>query len=99
MSGGAPTLAAIVGRLGGTVKKWADFVLRHRKWVVSVWGLVFVAGVLLAGRTTDRLTVDFSLPGQPGTEAADKIQKIFGNGGTTNPYLVTVTLPAGQKIS
>jgi RND superfamily putative drug exporter len=58
-----------------------------------------VAGIALAGKTTERLTVDFSLPGQPGTETALKIKQAFGNGGDTNPYIVTVTLPAGQTVS
>jgi RND superfamily putative drug exporter len=81
------------------VRRWAGFVLRHRRSVTAFWGIVFIAGVLLAGRTTSRLTVDFSLPGQPGTVAADKIQQAFGNGGNTSPYLVTVTMPAGQRLT
>ncbi|MDT4977822.1 MAG: putative drug exporter of the superfamily [Pseudonocardiales bacterium] len=81
------------------MRRWAEFVLRHRKAVVGFWGVVLVAGVFLAGKTTSRLTVDFSLPGQPGTETALKIKQAFGNGGDTNPYIVTVTLPAGQTVS
>ncbi|MFF4507832.1 MMPL family transporter [Streptomyces sp. NPDC001401] len=81
------------------MRRWAEFVLRHRKAVVGFWGLVLVAGILLAGRTTDRLTIDFSLPGQPGTVTAHRIERTFGSGGDTNPYLVSVTLPAGQTVS
>ena len=78
----------------------AEFVLRHRRWVMAFWGVVLVAGIALAGKTTSRLTVDFSLPGQPGTETANQIKATFGNGGDTSPYLVTVTLPrrpAGER--
>jgi RND superfamily putative drug exporter len=81
------------------MRRWAEFVLRHRRAVVGFWGLVLVAGVLLAGRTTDRLTIDFSLPGQPGTVTAHKIEQAFGSGGDTNPYLVSVTLPSGQTVT
>ncbi|MGW2570846.1 MMPL family transporter [Streptomyces sp. NPDC001537] len=81
------------------MRRWAEFVLRHRKAVVAFWGLVLVAGILLAGRTTDRLTIDFSLPGQPGTVTAHRIERAFGSGGDTNPYLVSVTLPAGQTVT
>jgi RND superfamily putative drug exporter len=81
------------------MRGWAEFVLRHRKWVVGFWGLIVVFGIVAAGKTADRLTVDFSLPGQPGTEAANKIQDLFGNGGNTSPYVLTVTMPAGQKIT
>ena len=45
------------------MRRWAEFVLRHRKAVVAFWGIVLVAGIALAGKTTNRLTVDFSLPG------------------------------------
>ncbi|NUP40859.1 MAG: MMPL family transporter [Streptomyces sp.] len=81
------------------MRQWAEFVLRHRKAVVGFWGLVLVAGILLAGRTTNRLTIDFSLPGQPGTVTAHRIERAFGSGGDTNPYLVSVTLPAGQTVT
>ena len=81
------------------MRQWAEFVLRHRKAVVAFWGVVLVAGVILSGQTTKRLTVDFSLPGQPGTETAHKIKQAFGNGGDTNPYLVSVTLAAGQTVT
>jgi RND superfamily putative drug exporter len=81
------------------VTRLAHFVLHHRKWVMLFWGLVFVAGIAASGPTTDRLTIDFSLPGQPGTETADKIVAAFHNGGNTSPYLVTVTLPAGQQVA
>jgi putative drug exporter of the RND superfamily len=81
------------------MQRLAEFVLGHRRWVLAFWGLVLVAGIALAGKTTDRLTVDFSLPGQPGTQTADKIKAALGNGGDTSPYLVSVTLPAGQQVT
>jgi len=81
------------------MKRWAELVLRHRKAVVIVWGLILVAGIALASKTTSRLTVDFSLPGQPGTDTAHKIKQTFGSGGDTSPYLATVTMPAGQTIT
>ena len=81
------------------MRRWAELVLRHRKAVVIIWGVVLVAGIALASKTTNRLTVDFSLPGQPGTETAHKIKQAFGSGGDTSPYIATVTLPAGQNIT
>jgi RND superfamily putative drug exporter len=81
------------------MRGWAEFVLRHRKWIVAFWGVVLVAGIFVSSQTTKRLTIDFSLPGQPGSETAHKIQEAFGNGGSTNPFVVTVTMPAGQAIS
>ncbi|MEP6598294.1 MAG: MMPL family transporter [Actinomycetota bacterium] len=84
---------------GGVMRRWAEFVLRHRKAVVAFWGVVLVAGIILSGKTTERLTVDFSLPGQPGTDTAHKIKQAFGSGGDTSPYIVSVTLPAGQTLT
>jgi RND superfamily putative drug exporter len=81
------------------MRQWAEFILRHRRWVVAVCGVILVAGIALAGKTTSRLTVDFSLPGQPGSQTAHKINQAFGNGGNTSPYLASVTLPAGQTIT
>ena len=81
------------------MRRIAEFVLRHRLFVVLVWFVVLVAGVALVNHTTKRLLVDFSLPGQPGTETATKIDSEFGNGGKTAPYIVSVTLPSGQTVT
>ncbi|MCW2764727.1 MAG: rane protein [Nocardioides sp.] len=81
------------------MRAWAEFVLRHRRWVMVFWLVIMVAGGISAGKTSDRLTIDFSLPGQPGTQAADMIVKAVGNGGNTTPMLATVTMPEGQTIT
>jgi putative drug exporter of the RND superfamily len=81
------------------VRRWAEFVLRHRKWIIGFWLLVIVVGGALSKTVNDRLTVDFSLPGQPGTDTAHKIEKLLHNGGQTSPYLVTVTMPDGKTVS
>jgi RND superfamily putative drug exporter len=80
------------------VRSWAEFVLRHRKWIIGFWLLVIVVGGALSKTVNDRLTVDFSLPGQPGTDTAHKIEKLLGNGGETSPYLVTIT-PKGKSVT
>ena len=81
------------------MRRIAEFVLRHRKLVVLGWAVLFVVGAWSAGATSKRLVIDFSLPGQPGTQAADKIIHDFGNGGSTSPYLISVTVPAGQTLN
>src|SRR5450432_2573092 len=81
------------------MRRIAESVLRHRKLVILAWAVLFVVGALSAGATSKRLVVDFSLPGQAGTEAANKIIHDFGNGGSTSPYLLSVTVPAGQTLN
>src|ERR1700733_14082488 len=79
----------------GAIARLARFALAHRRLVVAVWAVVFVAGAIGAGQVSKRLSFDFSLPGQPGYETAKKMAHLYGNGGETAPSLVVVTVPAG----
>ena len=89
-SGGrASSAASTLGRL-------AALVLRHRRWVAGFWVLALVAGMAAAGHLSSRLSLDFSLPGQPGYEAGRQISQLYGNGGGQPPSIIVVTAPAGQ---
>jgi putative drug exporter of the RND superfamily len=81
------------------MRRLGELVLRHRRIFMVVWLLVAVAGVSVTGTVNNRLTVDFSLPGQPGDAAANKIIDQFHNGGNTSPMIATVTMPAGQTLT
>jgi RND superfamily putative drug exporter len=74
------------------------FALRHRRWIIGFWLLILIAGGAAAGRVSQRLSTDFSLPGQPGYEATQKIARIYGNGSGQPPSIITVTVPAGQTV-
>jgi putative drug exporter of the RND superfamily len=74
------------------------FALRHRRWIIGFWLLVLIAGGAAAGRVPQRLSTDFSLPGQPGYETAQQITRIYGNGSGQPPSIITVTVPAGQTV-
>lgn len=76
----------------------AAFVLRHRRWVIVFWLVIFVFGGAAAGRISGRLAFDFSLPGQPGYETGAKILKLYGNGGGGIPSIFVVTVPRGQTV-
>ena len=80
------------------MRRLAEAVLHHRKRVVLAWLLIVVVGVALTGQTSKRLMIDFSLPGQPGTDTANKIDAEFHAGGKTQPYIVSVTLPPGRSV-
>jgi putative drug exporter of the RND superfamily len=81
------------------MRRLGELVLRHRVMIVIAWALILVAGGAVSSTVSDRMTVNFSLPGQPGDEAANKIIAAYHNGGNTAPLLATVTLPEGQTVS
>ena len=81
------------------MRRIAEFVLRHRKQVLISWLLIVIVGVALTPQTNKRLVVDFSLPGQPGTQTANTIDAEFKSGGKTAPYLISLTLPVGQTVT
>jgi len=81
------------------MRRLGEVVLHHRKLVMLLWLVIAVAGISVTSTVNNRLTVDFSLPGQPGDEAANKIIEAFHNGGNTSPLLVTVTMPEGETVS
>src|ERR1700744_4197154 len=91
-----PPRASAPGR-GGALARLAHAVLAHRRLVVAMWAIVFLAGAIGAGQVSQRLSFDFSLPRQPGYETAQKMAHLYGNGGESAPSLVGVTAPAGQS--
>jgi putative drug exporter of the RND superfamily len=85
--------ASLLGRVG-------SFVLHHRKWVVLGWLVVLLAGGGAAGGLSKRLSVDFSLPGQPGYETAKRLTAVYGpNSGFMPPTIAVITTPSGQTVS
>jgi RND superfamily putative drug exporter len=76
----------------------AEFALRHRLLVVLFWVLMVPVGGVAAGKTADRLTLDFSLPGQPGYQTEKQILQTFGNGGSNPPTIAVVTVPEGTTV-
>jgi RND superfamily putative drug exporter len=73
------------------------FVLRHRRWVVLLWLAAMVAGGVSAQTVNNRLSYDFSLPGQPGTDTSAKIQRIWHTTGQSAPDLLVVSAPPGRR--
>jgi RND superfamily putative drug exporter len=80
------------------VERIADFVLRHRRAVMLFWFVALVAGGAASGKTVDRLTTDFSVPGQPGFDTSKAINKALGEETDNGPSLPVITVPAGQTV-
>jgi RND superfamily putative drug exporter len=93
---GATGGAAIDER--GTIVRLARFVLAHRRLVMVGWLVVFLAGAVGASHVSKRLSLDFSLPGQPGYETARQIIHTYGNGGDEPPAIMVVSAPPGLTI-
>lgn len=77
----------------------ARFVLQHRALVAVFWLVLLVAGAATSATTVGRLTVDFSLPGQPGYETEKAIVSTYGNGPDEGSSIITVTVPAGRTVA
>ena len=79
----------------GAIPRLGRAVLRHRRRVLVIWLVLFIVGMAGAGVVSNRLKVDFSLPGQPGYETAKKVQQIYGSGIGQPPTILVLTAPAG----
>ena len=75
-----------------------EFVLHHRRLVMLFWLVMFLVGIFAAGKTSERLTIDFSLPGQPGYETEKQILDIYDNGGSNPPTIAVATVPEGRSV-
>ncbi|MGB8254685.1 MAG: MMPL family transporter, partial [Pseudonocardiaceae bacterium] len=90
------TLWARAG-LEGRMERFAEVVLRHRGAVVLLWLVLLVAGVAAAGGLSDRLSFDFSLPGQPGYEAEQRLVASYGVS-SADTLVPVITVPDGQTV-
>ncbi len=79
------------------MERLARFVLHHRRIVMIGWLVAFLAGGAAASRVGDRLTFDFSLPGQPGYEAELELERAYGTS-TFDTYVPVVTVPEGSTV-
>ncbi|HVU79622.1 MAG TPA: MMPL family transporter [Gaiellaceae bacterium] len=75
------------------------FVLRRRRLVVGLWLLVTVVGFASAGRATNALSEEFSVPGREGSNTNSAITRLFATGGDSAPLVSVVTLPQGTSVA
>ena len=80
------------------MERLARLVMRHRMIVSLFWLTTFILGGIAAGQLSDRLTLDFSLPGQPGQSAEDQLVKSYG-ASSFDTYVAVVTVPDGQTVA
>ncbi len=62
------------------------------------WLALFAAGVVASGQLTDRLSFDFSLPGQPGYETEKTIEETYGIS-SFDTFVPLLTVPEGRTVT
>jgi RND superfamily putative drug exporter len=79
------------------VERLARLVMRHRRIVSGVWLALFLGGLFSVSPLSDRWTLDFSLPGQPGDRAEQQLIDTYGVS-TYDTYIAVVTVPPGETV-
>jgi RND superfamily putative drug exporter len=95
----APETTTLTPIPDGSITRLSRWVLAHRRLVAVTWLIVFIAGAAGAGSVSKRLSLNFSLPGQPGYETAKQIAHTYGNGGESPSSVLVVTVPQGKTVS
>ncbi len=80
------------------MERLARTVMRHRLVVSLVWLALFLSGIVAAGQLGDRLTFDFSLPGQPGDTAEKELVETYGVT-SFDTFVAVVTVPEGETVA
>src|SRR4051794_10713069 len=71
----------------------------HHRIVVSLfWLVMFVAGIAASSVVSGRLSLDFSLPGQPGDDAENLMIDNYGTS-SYDTIVATVTVPEGDTVA
>ena len=79
------------------MERLARLVMHHRRIVSAIWVALFVGGLFSVSALSDRWTLDFSLPGQPGDEAEQQLIDKFDSS-TFDTYVAVVTVPEGETV-
>ncbi len=79
------------------MERFARVVMHHRRIVSAFWLLLFLGGLLSASQLSGRLSLDFSLPGQPGDNAEQELIDTYGVS-TFDSYIAVVTVPEGTTV-
>jgi RND superfamily putative drug exporter len=79
------------------MERLARLVMHHRRIVSGFWVLLFLGGMLSVSPLSDRWTLDFSLPGQPGDNAEQELIDNYGVS-TFDTYVAVVTVPEGETV-
>jgi putative drug exporter of the RND superfamily len=74
------------------------WVLGHKRLVLGLWLLIWVAAVAALGPAGNSLSQQFNIPGREGFETNKELAEIYGAGGDVAPIVPVVTLPEGTTV-
>ncbi len=80
------------------MERLARLVMRHRRIISFFWLALFVIGMVSASQLSGRLSLDFSLPGQPGDTAEQQLIQTYG-ASSFDTYVAVVTVPPGETVA
>jgi RND superfamily putative drug exporter len=76
----------------------ASAVLRHRRLVGLLWLILLMLGGAASAQLTSRLSQSFDIPGTPSAAAARAIVERYHSGGSEDPLVPVIRLPAGTTV-
>jgi putative drug exporter of the RND superfamily len=79
------------------MERLARLVMHHRRIVSAFWIVLMVVGAATAGQLQNRLSIDFSLPGQPGDTAEKELVQSYGIS-SFETLVAVVTVPQGESV-
>jgi putative drug exporter of the RND superfamily len=79
-----------------TLTRW---VLAHKRWVAGFWIVLTIAGFWGAGRVTDALDDQFTMPDSKAFATNEQIEQRFGSGGAEPPLVAVTQLPEGASVN
>jgi putative drug exporter of the RND superfamily len=75
-----------------------DWVLSHKRLVLGLWLLIWIAAIAAIGPAGSSLSQQFNIPGREGFETNKELSEIYGAGGDVAPIVPVVTLPQGKTV-
>ena len=82
----------------GSMAALTDWVLSHKRLVLGLWLVIWIAAIAAIGPASSSLSQQFNIPGREGFETNKELSEIYGAGGDVAPIVPVVTLPQGKTV-
>jgi putative drug exporter of the RND superfamily len=82
----------------GSIAALTDWVLSHKRLVLGLWLVIWIAAIAAVGPASSSLSQQFNIPGREGFETNKELSEIYGAGGDVAPIVPVVTLPEGKTV-